>query len=170
MHDAKLAREVKMIRDARESDVSVLADAMVRLQNLHVDAFPNIYKPFTASAAASHLTGLLSLPDCNLRVLVRSNQIAGHAILAVETTPASMFKHAQRYGHLTQIEVDPDYRRLGLGRALLLDAEEIAKKHELERIVLDVWAFNDSARDFFATGGYNAFGSKLVRSITPVVE
>ena len=154
-----------MIRDAIESDLQVLANAMVRLQKLHVDAFPNVYKPFTAVAAVSHLTDLMSLPDFNVRVLIHSNQIVGHAILAVETTSASMFKHAQRYGHLTQIEVAPAYRRLGFGRLLLLDAEDIARQLGLDRIVLDVWAFNDTARDFFGKGGYNAFGSKLVRSL-----
>jgi len=102
-----------MIREATESDLSVLAAAMVRLQSLHMDAFPNVYKPFAVSEAVSHLTELLSRPEFNVRVLVHSNQVAGHAVLAVESTPASMFKHAQRYGHLTQIEVDPDFRRLG---------------------------------------------------------
>ena len=158
-----------MIRNATESDLQVLADAMVRLQMLHVDAFPNIYKTFTTSSAVSHLADLIARPEFNVRVLLHSEQIAGHAILAVESTPASMFKHAQRYGHLTQIEVDPNYRRLGYGRLLLLDAEENARSLELDRILLDVWAFNDSARVFFDTGGYNAFGSKLVRQITPVV-
>ena len=154
-----------MIRDATESDLQVLADAMVRLQKLHVDAYPNVYKPFTRSAALSHLTDLNTRSDFHVRVLVHSDQVVGHAILAVETTPANMFKHAQRFGHLTQIEVDPDYRQLGFGRSLLLDAEELAEKMGLERILLDVWAFNEPARAFFEAAGFNSFGSKLVRSI-----
>jgi len=154
-----------MIRDATKSDLQVLSSAMLRLQQLHVDAFPKIYKPFTATAAVSHLSDLISRPDVKVRVLIQSNQIVGHAVLAVETTPANMFKHAQRYGHLTQIEVDPGYQKLGFGRSLLLDVEEIAKNLGLNRILLDVWAFNDAARDFFAAEDYKPFGSKLVRSI-----
>ena len=77
-----------------------------------------------------------------------------------------MFKHAQRYGHLTQIEVDPHVRKRGFGRLLLSDVEETAQKLGLDRILLDVWAFNDSAREFFGTGGYSVFGSKLVKSIS----
>ena len=80
-----------------------LADAMVRLQKLHVDAFPNVnYKPFFAILMQSSiLRDVLSRPEFNVRVLIHSNQIAGHTVLAVEAAPASMFKHAQRYGHLT---------------------------------------------------------------------
>ena len=159
-----------MIRNATESDLQVLAAAMVRLQTLHVDAYPNIYKPFTVSSAASHLADLILRPEYNVRVLIHSDQIAGHAILAVETTPASMFKHAQRYGHLTQIEVDPNFRQLGFGRSLLLDIEKIARELGLDRVLLDVWAFNDPAREFFDKSGYNPFGSKLVKPINPVVD
>ena len=155
-----------MIRNATESDLQAIADAMVRLQALHVEAFPDIYKPFTASEAVSHLADLISLPEFHVRVVLHSDQIAGHAIFCVETTPGSMFKHAQRFGHLTQIEVDPNFRRLGLGRLLLLDVDEIARKLGLDRILLDVWAFNHSAQDFFARVGYKEFGSKLVRSIS----
>ena len=154
-----------MIRNATESDLLELGDAMVRLQQLHVHAFPKVYKPFSASDAILHLTDLLARPEVNVRVLVYSNQIAGHAVLEVESTPANMFKHAQRYGHLTQLEVNPDFRRLGFGRLLLSDADELAKKLKLDRILLDVWAFNDLARDVFSSAGYNPFGSKLVRSI-----
>lgn len=156
-----------MIRDATESDLSFLAKGMVRLQNSHVDAFPDVYKTFSESEAIVHLTELLSRQEFHVRVLIHANEVAGHAVLAVESTPASMFKHAQRYGHLIQIEVDPEFRHLGVGRLLVADVDEIAGNLGLDRILLDVWAFNDSARSFFASCGYNAFGSRLVRKIKP---
>ena len=52
-----------MIRNATESDLQILADAMVRLQMLHVDAFPNVYKTFTTSSAVSHLADLIARPE-----------------------------------------------------------------------------------------------------------
>ena len=154
-----------MIRDATESDLAILAEGMVRLQNLHVDAFPDVYKPFSATDATLYLTDLLTRTDVYVRVLVHSNQVAGHVVLGIESTPANMFKHAQRYGHIMQIEVRPDFRQSGLGRLLISDIEEIAGRLGLNRILLDVWAFNDSAQRFFASVGYNKFGSKLIRQI-----
>jgi ribosomal protein S18 acetylase RimI-like enzyme len=154
-----------MIRDAKESDLPAVADGMVRLQQLHVDAYPDVYKPFSESNAISYLSNILSRPDFNIRVAIHSNRLAGHSVLAIESTPPNMFKHAQQYGHLTQVEVDTDFRRLGIGKLLLADVEEIAVRMGLNRILLDVWAFNDSARTFFCAGGYNTFGSKLVRSV-----
>jgi ribosomal protein S18 acetylase RimI-like enzyme len=154
-----------MIRDAKESDLSCLAAAMVRLQEAHVTAFPDIYRRFDAGDALSYLSGLLTRPDATVRVALHSGAVVGHAVFLIETRPESMFTLSQRYGQISQIEVEPDCRRRGYGRLLLANCEQIAALHGLRRIVLDVWAFNDSAKSFFKALGYNDFGSKLLRSV-----
>ena len=154
-----------MIRDATTTDLPSVAQGMVRLHTLHVDAFPAIYKPFTESAAASYLTDILCKPDFHVRVAIKNDLLVGHLVLAVETVPSSMFKHAQQYGHVTQMEVDPDFQNQGIGKQLLTDADSLAVQFGLDRILLDVWAFNESARAFFDAAGFEAFGSKLVRPI-----
>ena len=58
-----------MIRDAHEADLPCLAAAMVRLQEAHLRAFPNIYRRFDADDALSHLSVLLSRPDAGPCVL-----------------------------------------------------------------------------------------------------
>jgi ribosomal protein S18 acetylase RimI-like enzyme len=154
-----------MIRDAIESDLPCLAAAMVRLQEAHVRAFPDIYRRFDASDALSHLSVLLSRSDAMVRVAVDGDAVAGHVVLLIETRPESMFTHSRRYGHIAQIEVEPDFRRRGYGRLLLADCERLAASHDLRRIVLDVWAFNNSAKSFFQAIGYDDFGSKMSRSV-----
>jgi ribosomal protein S18 acetylase RimI-like enzyme len=154
-----------MIRDANESDLPCLAAAMVRLQEAHVRASPDIYRRFDAGDALSHLSVLLSRSDAFVRVAVHESSVVGHFVCLIETRPESMFTHSQRYGHITQIEVEPDFRRRGYGRLLLADCERLAASHDLRRIVLDVWAFNNSAKSFFQALGYDEFGSKLSRSV-----
>jgi ribosomal protein S18 acetylase RimI-like enzyme len=138
---------------------------MVRLQEAHVTAFPDIYRRFDADEARSHLSVLLSRADAILRVAVHEDAVVGHAVFVIESRPESMFTHAQRYGQIAQIEVDPGFRRRGYGRLLLADCERLAAAHNLHRIVLDVWAFNDSARAFFQAFSYDDFGCKMSRSV-----
>lgn len=154
-----------MIRDASESGVPCLAEAMVRLQEAHVDAFPEIYRRFDVSEAAAHLTELLARPDTLVRVAEEGGDVFGHVVFVIVKKPESMFTHPQRYGLIAQIEVDPEFRRRGCGRSLLVDCEKLAASHDLERIVLDVWAFNDSAKSFFQSFGYDNFGSKMLRLV-----
>ncbi|MCC9641599.1 GNAT family N-acetyltransferase [Rhodopirellula sp. JC740] len=154
-----------MIRDALDRDIRCIADALVRVQHLHADAYPSIYRRFTSAEAVSHLSASFANPNISIRVACDSTEIIGHYILAVESTPESMFKHPQLFGHLHQIEVEPKYRRRGVGKCLLDDATLISAKLGLPRVVLDVWAFNAAARGLFASAGFSAFGSKLVLNI-----
>ncbi len=154
-----------MIRDANESDLACLAAAMVRLQEAHVRAFPEIYRSLDTGDAVSHLSGLLSRPDAFVRVAVHEGNVVGHVVLLIESRPESMFTHSQRYGLLTQVDVEPDFRRRGYGRSLLADCEQLAAAQELRRIVPDVWAFNDAAKAFFRAIGYEDFGFKMSRSL-----
>ncbi len=150
-----------MIRDASEHDLNALAEGMVRVQSIHADAYPEIYRRFTHTDAVTQLRIELANPIVRVRVAFDSASIIGHYIFAIESTPACLFKHAQHFGHLRQIEVDPKHRRFGVGTRLLDDASQIAARLGLSRLVLDVWAFNDNARSLFCSTGFRPFGSKL---------
>lgn len=154
-----------MIRDVIERDVGCIADGLVRVQNLHADAYPSIYRRFTVADAVSHLNASLANPNLTIRVACEMTEVVGHYILATESTPESMFKHPQRFGHLYQIEVDPAYRGRGVGKRLLQDSTLIAATMGLSRVVLDVWAFNAAARELFHSVGFSEFGSKLMLDI-----
>lgn len=150
-----------MIRDANESDLPRLAEAMVRLQEAHVGAFPDVYRRFGLSAAHSHLSGLLSQPDAIIRVVEREGTLVGHTVFLIETKPETMFTYSERVGHLAQMEIEPEFRREGYGRSLIVDCQKISVTRNLSRIVLDVWAFNGSAKSFFRASGFDDFGSKM---------
>ena len=128
-------------------------------------AFPEIYRRFDVGDALSHLSVLLSRSDAIVRVAEHEGAVVGHLVFLIEKKPESMFTHAQRFGHITQIEVEPYFRRKGYGRLLLGDCERLAAAHGLRRIVLDVWGFNNSAKSFFQAIGYSDFGSKMSRRI-----
>ncbi len=157
-----------MIREANESDLPCLAAALVRLQDAHVEAYPEVYRRFEVGDARSFLSDLLANPDVFVRVATSRGAVVGHAVFRTETSPASLFKHPQRFGHISQIEVEPSARRNGVGRALLEDCERLAVSHGLHRIVLDVWAFNHAAKSFFQSNGYDGFGFKLSRLMDEV--
>ena len=154
-----------MIRNATAADLPQLAAALVRLQEAHVRAFPALFRSFDDSAALAHLSGLLSREDAWVRVADDQGVVAGHAVFLIETKRESLFTPAQRFGHLAQIEVEPAYRRKGYGRLLLADCERLAAEQCVGAIVLDVWAFNQTAKAFFQSRGYSEFGARLSREI-----
>lgn len=154
-----------MIRAANETDLPCLAEALVRLQEAHARAFSDLYRPFSAGDATQHLAELLLRSDALVRVVEHEGAVVGHVVMLIETKPASLFTYERRAGHLVQIEVAPEFRRQGYGSLLLEECERLAKAKGLQRLVLEVWAFNDSARAFFQAVGYEELGAKLTRVV-----
>lgn len=154
-----------MIRTAIESDLDCIAKSLVRIQTLHADAYPSIYRRFSYTDAVSHLGTAISNQNITIRVACDATEVVGHYILAAEFIPESMFKHSQRFGHLHQIEVDPRFRRRGVGKDLIDDVISVAASLRLSRVILDVWAFNVAARELFDSMGFTLFGSKMVHNL-----
>ncbi len=62
--------------------------------------------------------------------------------------------------HLLNIATDPDFRRLGVGTALLRTATELAQNMGLVEITLEVRESNQEARAFYFKHGFAARGRR----------
>lgn len=155
-----------MIRDACESDLPSLGAAMVRIQNTQMEAYPEIFRPFSAEEAVQHLARLLEESTAVVRVAVSSDTVVGHVVLSIRTRPESMFTPSQRTGYIAQIEVEREYRRRGIGRMLLQDCVQIATARNLSRVELDVWSYNSSAQAFFRRCGYRDLAARMAIAVS----
>jgi ribosomal protein S18 acetylase RimI-like enzyme len=63
-----------------------------------------------------------------------------------------------RLAYLFMVRVDPDHRQQGLGQSLLHRIEEWAKDQQLSGSVLQVFAHNLTALDFYTGAGYQVQG------------
>ena len=154
-----------MIRDAHQSDLPVLAAATLRLQEAHVGAFPDVFRPFDLNDALRNMSDLVSRSDAFVRVAVEEDTVVGHAVFLIETKPETLFTYEQRVGQISQLEVEPDFRRQGYGRLLIADCEQIAASQGLSRVELSVWDFNDSAKAFYEAVGFREFSRKMSKSL-----
>jgi len=57
--------------------------------------------------------------------------------------------------YIDALATDPGYRRRGLARALLHEAEQQARAHRLPAVSLDTTMSNESARALYAAAGYD---------------
>jgi ribosomal protein S18 acetylase RimI-like enzyme len=74
---------------------------------------------------------------------------------------------AHRVCYLAGIFVAPAYRRQGLARALLAELKRAAAARGVKSIELDVWAFNEQARQAFVRLG---FCGVMERMTSPIEE
>jgi len=65
--------------------------------------------------------------------------------------------------YIHQLSVEPDYRRIGVGRRLMCALENLAKKNGISKFVLDSWEFNKESHTFFEQLGYSSFKINMWR-------
>jgi ribosomal protein S18 acetylase RimI-like enzyme len=109
-----------MIEHLSENRVSELLPLNKVVQDLHAQNYPDLFRSNPDSQdlleffrAAIHADGGAILAD------VRFAGVVGYALLSVDTRPGNALVHDQRYGHLQQIAVLPDWQRQGVGRGLI---------------------------------------------------
>jgi ribosomal protein S18 acetylase RimI-like enzyme len=68
-------------------------------------------------------------------------------------------------GHVADLGVIQDARRMGVGSALMRAGEGWARERGLPVLSLDLWATNEHARAFYETLGYSAESSCLFKRL-----
>ncbi len=67
---------------------------------------------------------------------------------------------------ISDIEVVPDRRGQGFGRAVMVTAEAIAAAKGFSRLDLQVFGFNDAARRLYASLGYRTVSLQMSKPLT----
>lgn len=94
----------------------------------------------------------LANPFCVEQPLVA--EIEGHVIgfAALRVVPCLFYDHP--YGELTELYVEEEYRQLGVGRALILLAEKIAKSKGVKELFVLTGRSNQKAQRLYTSLGY----------------
>ena len=78
-------------------------------------------------------------------------------VLAIDderTVGTARLRIAASLGHVERIVVDPEFRRRGIGRAMLLELDDIANYYNCHKMTIGVLAGGEAER-FFEACGYH---------------
>lgn len=87
-----------------------------------------------------------------LRIAIDDAGVQGYAL--------TLLRHGSRVARLYSIVVDPNARGRGIGGALLVDADAVARKHGATRLRLEVRADNAGAIALYVAKGYVQIGQR----------
>jgi ribosomal-protein-alanine N-acetyltransferase len=127
--------DVHPIRLARRADAAAIA-TMSR---------DEIEQGLPWSWTEGRVLGAIQNPDTNVAVVGATGALQGFGIMA----------YRDEVAHLLLFSVRPEYRRRGLGSALLRWLECVAVTAGVERIVVECRRDNAGARNFYAETGYH---------------
>ncbi|UDL93331.1 GNAT family N-acetyltransferase [Lichenihabitans sp. PAMC28606] len=132
-------RTAPVLREARPDDL----DALERLE---LAAFQS------DRLSRRSLRYFIAAPTTYVPVAEHEAVVAGYAMIG--------FRAGSALGRIFSLAVDPDFGRLGIGRALLAACEERARKRGSRAVRLEVRADNSAAIALYEALAYRRFGSE----------
>ncbi|RDE25033.1 GNAT family N-acetyltransferase [Motiliproteus coralliicola] len=150
-----------LIEDVTAADLDQLTDYFVIEQGVHRAAHPELFTAVDSAAFKDFLLQSLDSSTSYLRIAKRQTEIAGFLFVEIYQHHGSIIRLPRKFACVELIYVDPGYRRQGVGSALLNDAKQIARLEGVDRVELDVMAFNGGARDFYANQGFSDLSCRM---------
>jgi ribosomal protein S18 acetylase RimI-like enzyme len=89
-------------------------------------------------------------------------QVGGFA--CVRVVPCVLY--AEPYAELTELYVDPAFRRRGLGRALIARAEQLARTRGASDLLIMTGVGNAAAQALYRAAGYDTYAVALNRKVS----
>ena len=75
--------------------------------------------------------------------------------------PETPYTFEQKYVDIKELGTDENCQGKGYGKQLINAVKEYAKQHNIKRVQLNVWTFNEGALKFYDKTGFNTYRKYL---------
>ena len=154
------------IRPARPGDHDALVEQYLGL-NLHEDPLTHDRVTDRAGAEESLAAAEAWVAKSNGVVLVGEvdGRVVGHLFLTFEQSPPFVRNEMRAYAYIAELFVRAEARRMGVARALLEEAERIARARGVSRIMVSAIAGNESAETTYDRAGFAPYATELIKRL-----
>jgi len=154
------------IRQATERDCEELSKMFAEGDALHSKALPQVFREAGVPARTRELISkLISDENAALFVAEYKGQTIGLVHVSIRESPTISVMVERRYAYVEDLVVAKEFRRHGIGQALMNKAQRWATQKKVSQLELNVWDFNEEAITFFKGLGYTMARHQMWKSI-----
>lgn len=143
-----------LIRRAAKDDIDAIQSLLLQVERIHYDGRPDIFREGGVKFTTDELEKLMRDESRPIFCAVVDGRVVGYVFCIIgEISGDPMLRDAKTL-HLEDVCVDESCRGTGVGGELMEFIKSYAKENGFTRIDLDVWEFNDRAREFYIKHGF----------------
>ena len=155
------------IHTASPSDLEGVYQVFLLSDNLHRQAHPEIFQQaFEPKSTKEYLMNAILSKDAVVFVATHHREIIGGILAWVHHTPDNPAFVPRTYLNIDNLVVAQEFRRQGVGRALMEHMHQWSQARGIEQIQLTVWDFNQSAHQFYKDLGYITLHCQMRKDLT----
>ena len=154
------------IRSATLGDYRQLRDLYHELDLLHGEALPVVFRnPVRPLRRKEFLAKAIADSNCIMLVAESDGQIVGVIQAGIREAPDHPMFLPRRYVWMESLVVRREFQRCGVGQALMRSLESWAAEKGIAHVELNVWEFNDRAKTFYESLGYETASRRLWKGL-----
>ena len=143
-----------VIRRAADRDCKKILKLLSEVEAIHQKGRPDIFRVNGTKFTGDELVRMLSDDTTPIFVADVDGEVMGYAFCVLgEIKDDTMLLDAKTL-HIEDVCVDENARGTGIGGRILDYVLEYAKGSGIDRVDLDVWEFNETARAFYEKHGF----------------
>lgn len=142
------------VRYAERGELERVNELRKEVSELHASGRPDIFRPGFGGDLRDRVYRAFEDEGSDVIVADCGGTVCGFAIVQRIDKPESAYMCARRICHIEEFGVDSEFRRRGVGSALIGFCRSEAARMGFGRISLDVWSFNESAMKFYESLGF----------------
>jgi ribosomal protein S18 acetylase RimI-like enzyme len=151
-----------IVRPARATDYDELCRLMEQVDALHREHLPHLFqKPAGPVRDRDYITDLSQDEHVGLFVAEGCVGLLGFVHVLIRHTPPIPLFVDRRFAIIDNLGVDANCQRIGVGRALMEQAQDWAIRKGAESVELNVYEFNDPAITFYEKLGYKGAARRM---------
>ena len=152
------------IRAAGHDDLDACFGLYRQVQEIHVAARPDLFKPPSLDDNFRRLVGDAIDADHKGILLAWHDTVAvGMAIYEfTRLDPTGVYLIDRPILWLESVVVSPDYRGKGCGKALMDLLKRLAAENGVETLALEAWRFNEAAQRWFERQGFATHSNTMM--------
>lgn len=146
-----------MVRLAEEKDLACVNEIREQVNDIHVNGRPDIFRPGFCKEMQELVYQMWKSENSDILVVERNGEICGMSCVEYVLKPESPYNLERKYYHIIEFAVHEKFRRQGVATELFNYIKKDAMERGYDRIELDMWEFNESARKFYESVGFYTY-------------
>lgn len=143
-----------MVRLGTIEDLERINELRKQVNDLHVNGRPDHFKDGWNEELKNHAKEMLEAENKDILVAERNGVICGLACVDYIDLPENPYRFARQFYRVSEFGVDKAFQRQGVATELVEFMKQDAKEKGFGQIELDVWEFNEEAREFYKAVGF----------------
>jgi shikimate dehydrogenase len=156
-----------VIREATAEDMDQVYKVLGATQEFHHKSLPHIFSEADgAEVTKESLTELENDDEATIVFVAESDgQIIGAASVSISVFADDPMMKPFRALYINNMSVLSDFKRMGIGEALLDKAHEWGLSKGADSAALNVWEFNTAAVNFYIKHGYETMNRSMWKKL-----